>query len=170
MRLAIVGFCSSHVPTASTVMVAPAACTALSICNASAGSPAPWNVSATPLADAGPCTISTAEPLPTATVGEGAEGELDGGALDCEPPGGVVDGGVVDGGALDGGALDDGALDAATDAASFSPSDCTVDALDWAAVGVADAACLGLGSQPSMASPTAAAAATAKAALSTVRR
>ena len=112
-------------------------------------------MSATPLADAGPCTISTAEPLPTATVGEGAEGELDGGALDCELPGGVVDG---------------GALDAATDAASFSPSDCTVDALDWAAVGVADAACLGLGSQPSMASPTAAAAATAKAALSTVRR
>ena len=80
IRRAKVGFAASQVPTASTVTCARAPASTRRISVASAGSPAPWKVSATSGRVRGPWTISVAGPTgvgdggPAATVGRGGGG------------------------------------------------------------------------------------------------
>jgi hypothetical protein len=100
--LAICGCCSSQVPTASTVTCAPAFSTSVSSAVASAGSPAPWKVSATPPLVDGPRTISTAGPFGVCADGdEPASGDAPASGDELADGGALASGDeLADGGAL----------------------------------------------------------------------
>ena len=90
MRRAICGYCSSQVPTASTVTRAPARSASASSSSAIDAGPCPWKVSAARARSRGPCTTcgpSCTWALPgRLTAGDGAAGADPGRLLPGDTP------------------------------------------------------------------------------------